>query len=205
MEGPEFRVGDLKHLYWCEAIIYVKYCLGVRERVTEYMEFGSEQEVGRRVAFAARLVGAVKILNHPYLEDPKLSLGGTPDYVLITRHGEAVPLEIKWSEPGRGGTPKRDHLMQLAAYALLIERCLRTPKQSGGGARLRYSVKRGLIYYLRPEGRLIKVSITYGMKREVMRALRRMREIAEGIREPKPRRGRCGSCNYAPYCPYSTT
>ncbi len=85
--------------------------------------------------------------------------------------------------------------MQIAAYALLIERCLRSELKS--------SVKRGLIYYLRPRGRLVKTVITYGMKRNVIKALKRMREIANGSREPKPRRSRCRSCNYAKYCPYT--
>jgi len=196
-EGPEFTVNDLKHLYWCEAIIYVKYFLGVKEPPTEYMLYGSEQEVEKHVAFAIKAVKAVKAFKHPYLEDPQLSLGGAPDYVLITRAGEAIPLEIKWSEPGRGGAPKRDHLMQLAAYALLIERCLRNEIKS--------SVKRGLIYYLRPQGKLIKVSITYGMKANIIKALKRMKAIATGKQEPKPRTSKCRSCNYARHCPYATT
>ena len=196
-EGPEFTVNDIKHFYWCEAIIYVKHFLGIKETPTEYMVYGSEQEVEKHVAFAVRAVKAVKVLKHPYLEDPELSLGGAPDYVLITRQGEAVPLEVKWSEPGRGGTPKRDHLMQLTAYALLIERCLRKEIKS--------SVKRGLIYYLRPEGKLIKATITYGMKANIIKALRRMKAIAAGTQEPKPRTNKCGSCNYARHCPYAET
>jgi len=196
-EGPEFTVTDLKHFYWCEAIIYVKYFLGVREPPTEYMLYGSEQEVEKHVTFTAKAVKAVRIIKHPYLEDPKLSLGGTPDYVLITRHREAIPLEVKWSEPGRGGTPKRDHLMQLAAYALLIEKVMRDE--------IKGSVKRGLIYYLRPQGKLIKTAITYGMKANIIKALKRMKAIATGQKEPKPRTSKCKSCNYARHCPYTTT
>ncbi len=72
----------MKHYYWCEAIIYVKYFLGISERVTEYMAYGSEVE--RHIAFAAKSVKATKILKHPYLKDRFLSLAGTPDYILIT-------------------------------------------------------------------------------------------------------------------------
>lgn len=196
-EAPEFTVNDLKHFYWCEAIIYVKYFLGIKETPTEYMLYGSEQEVEKHVAFAIKAVKAVRVLKHQYLRDPQLSLGGTPDYILITGHGEAIPLEVKWSEPSRSGSPKRDHLMQLAAYAILIERCLRNE--------IKASVKRGLIYYLRPKGRLIRVSITYGMKLNVVKALKKIKEIAEGKREPRSRASRCRSCNYARYCPYAKT
>ena len=166
----------------------------MRERETEYMAYGKEVEKESVIASVMRAFKGKELVRAPLLHDPDLGLAGAPDFVVITWSGEAVPVEVKWAEPGRGGRPKRDHVMQLAAYALLIERAWRD--------RVRASVKRGGIYYLRPEGRIIKVSITYSMKKAVIKALKKMREIAEGKAEPKPSR-KCGSCNYAPHCPYA--
>jgi CRISPR-associated exonuclease Cas4 len=46
-------------------------------------------------------------------------LAGKPDYVV--KHGaQAIPIEVKSATAPRGG-PRRSHLLQLAAYCLLIE------------------------------------------------------------------------------------
>lgn len=195
-EGCVFTTTDIKHFAWCEAIIYVKYVLGFRERVTEYMEYGDEVEKEKHIVSAMKKFGGSYVIKHPLLIDESLGLTGIPDYVIITRHGEGIPLEIKWAEPSRGGRPKRDHIMQLSAYALLIERTWRSL--------IKPSVKRGAIYYLRPEGRLIEVSISYDMKLQVMKALKTINEIASGIREPRPKRSKCPSCGYARHCPYAS-
>lgn len=51
-------------------------------------------------------------------------------------------------------------MIQLAAYALLIEKSFENR---------RYSIKRGVLYYLRPEGRLVVVNIDYELKTEVLK------------------------------------
>lgn len=190
---PEFSVTDIKHFFWCEAIVYITHYLGVRERETEYMAYGKEVEKESVIASIMRAFKGKEIVKAPMLHDPELGLAGAPDFVVTTWAGEAIPVEVKWAEPGRGGRAKRDHVMQLTAYALLIERAWRY--------RVKASVKRGGIYYLRPEGRIVKVAITYSMKKAIIKALSRMRSIARGEEEPKPAK-RCRSCNYAPHCPY---
>ena len=187
------RVTDVKHYAYCEAIVYVEYVLGLRERATEYMEYGKEVEKERNLGFIAAKLKAVEILRRPFLRSDELRLCGSPDYVVISKHGDLIPVEVKWAEPGPRGAAKRDHALQMAAYALLLEKTYRGE---------RCSVKTGYIYYLRPQGRLVKVNIDYSLKLEALKAIERIREIAERRREPKPSPSRCPSCNFARACPY---
>ena len=188
-------VTDVKHYAYCEAIIYVEHVLGLRERATEYMEYGKEIEREKCLGFIAAKLKASSVLRSPFLSSRELGLCGSPDYVVISKNGDLVPVEVKWAEPTESGAAKRDHALQLAAYALLLE------KTYAGSRR---SVKTGYIYYMRPQGRLVKVNIDYSLKLEVLRALERIREIAEGRREPRPSLGRCPSCNFLSFCPYGS-
>ena len=69
-----------------------------------------------RVVYAD--TGAWKTVERP-LFSPLHQLAGKPDYVV--KHGQqTIPIEVKSaSAPGDG--PRRSHLLQLAAYCLLIE------------------------------------------------------------------------------------
>ncbi|MEM0023815.1 CRISPR-associated protein Cas4 [Thermofilum sp.] len=194
-EEGYITVTDVKHYAYCEAIVYIERFLGLGEQATEYMEYGREIEKEKNLGFIAAKLKASFIIKKPLLCSRELKLCGSPDYVIISKHGELIPVEVKWAEPGRHGAAKRDHALQMAAYALLLERTY--PGE-------RYSVKTGYIYYLRPQGRLVRVNIDYSLKLEVLKALERIREIAEGRREPKPSLGKCSSCNFLRACPYSS-
>ena len=47
-----------------------------------------------------------------------LALSGKPDYLVRDKKGSVIPVEIK---SGRAIQPHRGHIMQLAAYCLLVE------------------------------------------------------------------------------------
>ena len=183
---------DIKHYAYCPVIVYITHVLGLSERETEYMEYAKEIHEEQPIAPAIRKYRAVKAVRKPLLVSKKLRLVGKPDYILITRIGEHIPFEIKWAEPARGGRAKKDHALQMAAYALLIEE--KTGK----------TVKRGAIYYLRPQGSLIQVNISYDLKLRARKAIRDAWRIVQTGTPPNPKRRHCGHCNYKPYCPHQT-
>jgi len=192
-EGEWFiTVTDLKHFSYCEVIVYLTHFLGIKESETEYMEYGREVEKER---FIQQLYPKYKVkqtFKSVALTSKELKLTGVADYVLVTKYDELIPVEVKWSEPLVSGRPKKDHLIQVAAYALLLEKVWAYPRSS---------VKRGIIYYLKPKGAYVEVAIDYNLKKEVYRMLGKIEDIIKGKKEPKPRM-KCGSCNYKQYCPY---
>ncbi|MCE4605958.1 MAG: CRISPR-associated protein Cas4 [Desulfurococcales archaeon] len=188
---------DVKHIAYCEYIIYIKYRLGVQESPTEYMEYGSEVEKEKHIAHIKALYKPYRVLKQPLLESPSKKLLGKPDYVLELRDHRYMPVEVKWAEPNivRGRVKaKWDHLMQLAFYSILLEDTL--SKNS--------PVRQGVIYYLRPRGRLVKVQIDTLTKKTALKLAEKVRDIARGRSEPsKPKDTvRCSGCNYRKYCPY---
>ena len=188
-------VTDLKHFAYCEVIVYLTHFLGVKESETEYMEYGKEVEKDKFIHQLYPKYKVKDVFKSVTLTSKELKLTGIVDYVLITKYGELIPVEIKWSEPLVGGKPKKDHVIQLAAYALLLEK---------EWSYLRPSVKRGIIYYLRPKGVYVEVLLDYALKKEVYKMLKKIKDITKGRKEPKPKT-KCGSCNYKPYCPYKET
>src|SRR3989304_582990 len=63
------------------------------------------------------------------LYSPKDRLGGKPDY-LVQRGRQMVPVEVKSSTaPGDG--PRRSHVLQLAAYCLLVQENYTARPKSG--------------------------------------------------------------------------
>ncbi len=193
MEEGFITVTDIKHYAYCEAIVYITHVLGIAEHATEYMEYGREIERDKSLGPIIAKFKVTEVLKKPQLISRELMLSGSPDYILRTKSGELIPVEIKWSEPGKHGRGKRDHVIQLAAYALLIEKSF----ENG-----RYSIKRGVLYYLRPEGRLVVVNIDYELKAEVLKALKVIKDVVDGRREPRISRNKCPSCNYRNYCPW---
>src|SRR5262249_36553313 len=56
----------------------------------------------------------------PFLSK-RLLMAGKPDYLIKDRNGDLIPVEVKSSNAPRAGRPYESHLMQLAAYFLLLE------------------------------------------------------------------------------------
>lgn len=185
-----FTVTDVKHYAYCPAIIYVKYVLGFRESTTEYMEMGREIHKEKIILPIIAKYKPAKILKNPLLTCKKLSLSGSPDYILIRENGFGVIVEVKWAEPPKRGV-KRDHKLQSAAYSLLVDCCLKIP------ARI------GVIFYLKPQPKLYEIPITGRLQREVKKILEDMKNIVENAAplEPKIPWRRCISCNYKTFCP----
>ena len=186
-ETPYITVVDVRDYAYCPKVIYFTRVLHLRERVTEAMEYGKEGHEEPPLAPLMPKLRPVKIMRDVELTS-KLGLTGKVDMVVVTKHGEYVPVEVKWSEP-RAGKPKRQHKAQLTAYALLIEERFKT------------TVKRAIIYYSRAQ-RLMEVPLTDHDKRRVKQFINHIYEIIRREELPEVRQSeeQCRDCGYRVYC-----
>jgi len=182
-------VVEVKHYAYCPKIVWFTHVLHLHEPVTEAMELGSEEHDERFITPLIKSLKAIKVLKNVELESEKLKLRGKVDYVLVTRFGEHIPIEVKWTEPARGGGPKRDHKLQLAAYALMIEELTGRP------------VVRAAIYYARA-GKTVVFNISDHDKREVKRIVVKIYNTIKTGEEPRVRvpKSKCINCGFRRYC-----
>ncbi|GBC69897.1 hypothetical protein HRbin01_01602 [archaeon HR01] len=188
VEEGFLSVVELKHYAYCPRIVYITHVLHLDEAVSEAMEMGSlEHDVRVITPLIARLK-AVKVIRDVYFVSERLRVAGRLDYLLVTRFGEYVPVEVKWAESEWVGV-KWDHKLQLTAYAVLVEE------------NLGRAVKEGYVYYLRNR-RLLRLVFNEGVRRVLEEALDRIHEIVEnevdpGVRVPL---SRCFSCGFRMFC-----
>jgi len=121
------------------------------------------------------------------LYSKRLLMAGKPDYLMKDRNGALIPVEVKSGNAPRTGRPHESHLMQLAAYFLLIEDVLQSPTPYG------------LIRY---RNRTVRVANTDELRERLMNVVAQMRKLmARGA----PRRNhnqaqRCSRCSMAHAC-----
>jgi CRISPR-associated exonuclease Cas4 len=116
----------------------------------------------------------------------RYGLTGRPDYLVRTREG-IIPVEAKSTRSPAGGRPYDSHLMQLAAYCLLVEDAL--------GTRVPY----GVVRYADGE---VRVEYTNGLRETLLETLEEIREAreAEDIHRSHDEPRRCASCGYRDVC-----
>jgi CRISPR-associated exonuclease Cas4 len=117
----------------------------------------------------------------------ELNLCGKPDYILRDRGGNLVPVEVKSGNAPRGDEPYESHLMQLAAYFLLIEDALDcTPDY-------------GLIRY---RDRTLQVENTDELRERLCSVIDQMRTILiqASAHRSHNRPARCARCTMADVC-----
>jgi len=120
------------------------------------------------------------------LLDAQLGIVGKPDYVMKTRQGDLIPVEVK-----TGNTPEApydSHCLQLMAYGLLI--------RSNYGKTPLY----GLLHY--PE-KDFRVDFTPALEAQLLNTLENIRRM-ERERQPPARShamsARCRGCGYRGIC-----
>jgi len=118
------------------------------------------------------------------LYDAELGLTGKPDY-LIQREGKLIPAEVKSSYAPR--TPYDSHIMQLAAYCVLVEREF--------GERPPY----GLLRY---RNRTFEIPFTTALESELLGLLNTIRRYKEHQDVPRSHhsKSRCARCGYRNIC-----
>jgi len=121
----------------------------------------------------------------------RLLMAGKPDYLMKDRNGDLIPVEVKSSNAPRAGRPYESHLMQIAAYFLLLEDVLQRP------------VPYGLIRY---RNRTLRVANTDELRARLMDVIAQMRSqmrmlMARDVaRRNHNRAQRCSRCSVAHAC-----
>jgi CRISPR-associated exonuclease Cas4 len=188
-EGEELTVADIKRYAWCPRIIYFTHVLHLEERITEAMQEGKQEHDEAILAPIIAQLRGRRVLKGLELRSETLRLAGKPDFIVETKFGELVPVEIKWASMTEEGRPKRDHKIQLACYALLIEELLKRP------------VKRCAVYYLR-DRRVAYIELSTQLKIEAKKAIYGAHGIIESEEMPYVRQplSKCVNCGYFSHC-----
>jgi CRISPR-associated exonuclease Cas4 len=115
---------------------------------------------------------------------PAYQLVGKPDYLVETSAG-IIPVEVKSTQAPT--IPYLGHLLQLAAYCLLVEETTgRTPPN-------------GLLKYA---DALYEVDFTQELRHELLATLADMRQarLAETVSRSHQQPGKCAACGYGYMC-----
>jgi CRISPR-associated exonuclease Cas4 len=184
-----FTVTDIKQWVYCRRIPFYRYVVPVEVASTYPMERGKDVQAAvealerRRVLRAYRLAEGERRFG-VWLHSERLGLSGKLDLLIITPNA-CYPVDFK----DTGGGVRRNHRVQLAAYALLAEDAFARPAPEG-------------FIYLVPSKRVVSVILGEAERAEV-------RETMQGIgrmiaREEFPPatdvRARCTACEYRNFC-----
>ncbi len=115
----------------------------------------------------------------------RYGLSGRPDYIIKSAQG-LIPVEEKKGRTPRG--PLFSHILQVAAYCLLLEETTGTPPHYG---MLKYPEHEHEIEY------------DEGLKKMLMEKLAEMRKLieTEDVHRNHNRPGKCLNCSRRPVCP----
>lgn len=183
------RVNDLKQYEYCPRIVFYNTVMPVERKTTVKMERGRDEEFRldalekRRTLKRYDLAAGVRRF-HVWLESKRLGLSGKLDLLIISSQGY-FPVDFKYSR----GRPHRNHLFQLAGYALLVEEAFQTHVETG-------------FVYLLPIQEVVAVSLTEGLKQEALSRLTTMRTMIDEQFLPQATevRSRCEDCEFRNYC-----
>jgi CRISPR-associated exonuclease Cas4 len=180
---------DLKQWAYCKRIPYYQHVTPVGFTRTYKMERGRNIEAAveameKRRGFRRYGLDSGERRFGVWLRSQRLGFAGKLD-LLIVAGRKAYPVDFKDTEGG----VRRNHRVQLAGYALLVEDSLGF-------------VTPFAFVYLIPSKELVRVEVGVRERAEVLAALGEMREFiqAERIPEPTAVTARCVACEYRNYC-----
>lgn len=188
-ELTALRVNDLKQFEYCRRIVFYNTVMPLDRKVTFKMQRGTEAEFRLDALEKRRSLRRYKLAEgerqfHVWLHSERLGLSGKMDLLIVSPQGY-FPVDFKYTR----GRPHRNHISQLAGYAVLVEDHFNTHVDTG-------------FIYLAPLGELVAIKMTGELKQEVPQ---RLAEIRTMIREeilpaPTPVRARCDECEFRNYC-----
>lgn len=119
----------------------------------------------------------------------KFPLTGKPDYIIKTKHGIFIPVEVK---TGWHTKPLQNHVMQLIAYCQLVEETMGN------------SVPFGVLYYC-DTGLQFRIPFDESSRHELVRTIQHMckslttSEVTINHKDPS----RCSHCSVRTCCHYA--
>jgi CRISPR-associated exonuclease Cas4 len=183
------RVNDLKQYEYCPRIVFYNTVMPLDRKVTFKMQRGTEAEfhldaLEKRRSLRRYKLGDGERRFHVWLHSERLGLSGKMDMLIVTSQGY-FPVDFKYTR----GRPHRNHISQLAGYAVLAEEQYQTTIETA-------------FIYLVPVGELVAIKITKELKDEVSERLSSMREMIldEILPPPTQVRARCAECEFKNYC-----
>jgi CRISPR-associated exonuclease Cas4 len=183
------RVTDLKQFEYCPRIVFYNTVMPVDRKITVKMERGKQEEIRLDALENRRSLRRYELSSgerrfHVWLDSAKLGLSGKLDLLLVSSKGY-FPVDFKYTR----GRPHRNHVVQLAGYALLVEEAFETEVRTG-------------FIYLAPIQQVVAIALTHQLKQQTIDRLAEIRSIIrEGILPaPTPLRGRCEECEFRNYC-----
>jgi CRISPR-associated exonuclease Cas4 len=185
----ELTATDLKQWDYCPRIPFYRYVLPVRPTPTYKMQRGKAVQAAvealeRRRGFRAYAVRDGERRFSVWLQSRRLGLSGKLDLLILTPEA-CYPVDFKDTEGG----VRRNHRLQLAAYALLAEEAFARPAPEG-------------FIYLVPQKEVVRVPVTDADRAEVVQAIGSIRRMIAEQRVPEPTtvRARCEVCEYRNFC-----
>ncbi len=185
----ELVVTDLKQWAYCRRIPFYRVVMPVGRVATYKMQRGKEvqeavEALERRRGFRAYGVREGERRFAVWLRSARLGLSGKLDLLILTPNA-CFPVDFKDTDGG----VRRNHRIQLAAYALLAEEAFNRPAPEG-------------FIYLVPRKEVVRIPLSQADREEVMRAVSAIREMVARERLPEPTtvRERCHVCEYRNYC-----
>lgn len=183
------RVNDLKQYEYCPRIVFYNTVMPLDRKVTFKMQRGTEAEFHLDALEKRRSLRRYKLDDgerrfHVWLHSERLGLSGKMDLLIVSSQGY-FPVDFKYTR----GRPHRNHISQLAGYAVLAEEQYQTTIETA-------------FIYLAPVGELVAIKITKELKEEVSDRLSRIREMIhdEILPPPTQMRARCAECEFKNYC-----
>lgn len=183
------RVNDLKQYEYCPRIVFYNTVMPLDRKVTFKMQRGTEAEFQLDALEKRRSLRRYKLSEgerrfHVWLHSERLGLSGKMDLMIVSQQG-FFPVDFKYTR----GRPHRNHISQLAGYAVLVEEEYQTEVETG-------------FIYLAPVGELVAIKITKELKKEVSERLATIRKMVqeELLPAPTPVRARCAECEFRNYC-----
>lgn len=183
------RVNDLKQYEYCPRIVFYNTVMPLDRKVTFKMQRGTEAEFQLDALEKRRSLRRYKLSEgerrfHVWLHSERFGLSGKMDLLIVSQQGY-FPVDFKYTR----GRPYRNHISQLAGYAVLVEEQYQTEVETG-------------FIYLAPVGELVAIKITKELKKEVSERLASIREMVRDELLPPPTlvRARCAECEFRNYC-----
>ncbi len=185
----ELTVTDVKQFAYCARIPYYAYILPVPVVMPYKVARGHDVQAALEALEQRRTLRRYGVETGERLfglrvRSERLGLHGRLD-VAVRTPGSCHPVDFKDTEGG----VRHNHVLQLAAYALMLEEQLGSPVPSG-------------FVYLVPQQDVVEVALGEPERTEVESALASIRAFvaAETLPEPTPVRARCEGCEFRNFC-----